>query len=117
MTTESKTPVVQESAGTSSPSAARVEPEAHHGGGFFGGVKRFFGFLGWVLTGFGLIGALRRRQAGRSKAEEIVLYTVHRSFYLWGLILMGFVGAFCVRHYPGGEQVWGWIYVFVLLYT
>jgi hypothetical protein len=85
--------------------------------GFVGGIKRVFSFIGWVLTGFGLIGAFRRRQAGAVRSEEIVVYTVHRSFYVWSLILVGFVGSFCVRHNFGHETGWGWIYVFVLLYT
>src|SRR4051794_25341568 len=86
-------------------------------GGFVGWVKRVFGFIGWVLTGFGLIGYFRRRQTGATRAEEIVVYTVHRSFYLWSLILVGFVGAFCVNHWDASKHTWGWIYIFVLLYT
>jgi hypothetical protein len=86
-------------------------------GGFVGWIKRVFGFIGWVLTGFGLIGYIRRRQTGAAKTEEIVLYTVHRSFYLWSLILVGFIGAFCVNHWKASEHTWGWIYIFVLLYT
>ena len=97
------------------PSATKIIPEESTG--FFAGVKRVFAFIGWVLTGFGLIGALRRRRSGSTKSEEIVVYTVHRSFYLWGLIVTGFVGSFCVRHWDRGHGVWGWIYVFVLLYT
>src|SRR5580765_1260561 len=85
--------------------------------GFFGGLKRIFHFVGWVLTGFGLIGALRRRRSTTTQQEEIVVYTVHSSFYLWGLILTGFIGSFCVRHFQHGHGVWGWIYLIVLLYT
>lgn len=84
--------------------------------GFTGGIKRIFSFIAWVLSGFGLIGAFRRRQSGAVRAEEIIVYTVHRSFYVWSLILAGFVGSSCVNHF--GHQVgWGWIYVLVLLYT
>jgi hypothetical protein len=85
--------------------------------GFLGGVKRIFQFIGWVLTGFGLIGALRRRRSASSLQEEIIVYSVHRSFYLWGLILTGFIGSICVRYFDRGHGVWGWIYVVVLLYT
>src|SRR4051812_5718969 len=88
------------------------------GGGFFARVKRIFAFLGWILTGFGLAGfVIRRRQTGASRAEEIVVYTVHPSFYLWAIILVGFVSAACVKHWPLSATTWGWVYVFVLLYT
>lgn len=84
--------------------------------GFFGGIKRIFSFILWVFSGFGLIGAFRRKVSGGTKSEEIIVHTVHRSFYVWSLILFGFVGSFCVRHFHH-EGVWGWIYIFVLLYT
>src|SRR6188768_2483542 len=107
----------------SAPVATSLGGEALHpsnggGGGFFAGVKRIFAFLGWILTGFGLIGfVFRRRQGGASRAEEIIVYTVHPSFYLWAIILVGFVAAACVKHWPAGGTTWGWVYVFVLLYT
>jgi hypothetical protein len=81
------------------------------------GVRKFFAFIGWVLTGFGLIGYFRRRGTGRSKAEEIVVYTVHSSFYLWAVILTGFVGGECVKHFPSTAPVWGWLWLFAMLYT
>src|SRR5690349_13237927 len=98
------------------PSAPPVTVVPEKGGGFGAGVKRIFSFIAWVLSGFGLIHAFRRRQTGATRAEEIVVYTVHRSFYVWSLILIGFVGSFCVRHF-GHPTGWGWIYVLVLLYT
>src|SRR5689334_11639982 len=67
--------------------------------GLFGGIKRFFGFIGWLLTGFGLLGAIRKHQRG--KADEIIVYTVHQSFYLWMIILVGFIAGLCVKHWPG----------------
>jgi hypothetical protein len=85
--------------------------------GFFGGIKRIFSFIAWVLSGFGLIGAIRRRRSGAMRAEEVVVHTVHCSFYVWSLILFGFVASFFVRHHFGHETIWGWLYVFVLLYT
>src|SRR4051812_28764374 len=84
--------------------------------GLWGGVKKAFGFIGWVLTGFGLL-RLFRHGRNQSNAEEIVVYTVHPSFYLWALILAGFISAACVNRWPGTAVTWGWIYVFVLLYT
>ncbi len=78
-----------------------------------GWTRRIFGFLGWLLTGFGLFSTPRRR----NKNEEIVVYAVHQSFFLWALLLTGFVGAECVKHWSGSAPVWGWVYLWVLLYT
>lgn len=74
-------------------------------------------FVLWILSGFGLLSYARKRRAAHGHADEIVVYTVHESFYLWALILAGFVGGACVRRWPGSEVTWGWIYLFVLLYT
>jgi hypothetical protein len=74
---------------------------------------RLFGFIGWVLTGFGLLGHLGRKK----DSEEVVVYAVHQSFFLWALILVGFVGAVFVSHWPGSAVVWGWVYLWVLMYT
>ncbi len=82
-----------------------------------GTFSRIGGFLWWLITGFGLLATLTRRKSARTKAEEIVVYCVHCSFFLWALILTGFVGAECVKHYPNTAHVWGWIYVWVLMYT
>jgi len=82
------------------------------------GVKRLGAFVVWVLTGFGLLGhLLRGRKATHGKPEEIVIYAVPRAFYLWALILVGFVSAAWVRHDPSTAGLWGWVYVWVLLYT
>jgi hypothetical protein len=79
-----------------------------------GAVRQFFGFLWWIITGFGLIGARRKL---RAQAEEIVVYSVHRAFFLWSVILVGFIAAACVHRFPHSALVWGWIYLFVMLYT
>jgi hypothetical protein len=110
-------PALTQTAPTITPLAPTTTVVPGHRVGFIGGIKRFFSFIVWVLTGFGLIGAFRRRSTGTTKMEEIVVYTVHRSFYLWSLILVGFVGGFWVHHFHRGEHLWGWIYIFVLLYT
>jgi hypothetical protein len=81
------------------------------------GIKRVLAFIAWILSGFGLVGYFARRRGGSTTSEGIVVYTVHRSFYLWALILAGFVSAACVKHWPGSGTAWGWIYVFVLLFT
>jgi len=78
--------------------------------------RRFFGFLGWIFTGFGLIPALLNRKNARYKSQEVTVYSAHRAFFLWALILVGFVAALAVRH-GGSPVVWGWIYVWTLLYT
>ncbi len=83
--------------------------------GFFGRVKRIFAFLGWMLTGFGLIGMFRKKSP--HQAEEIIVYSVHRSFFLWGIILFGFISSFFAYHWPSTAVTWGWLYVLVLLYT
>ena len=79
------------------PRTVAVEPQAS---GFFSGIRRIFAFLAWILTGFGLVGYFTRRKTGATKAEEIVVYTVHQSFYLWAIILVGFVASACVNHWP-----------------
>jgi len=73
--------------------------------------RRAISFTAWVATGFGLFASRRR------KPDEIVLYAVHQSFFLWALLLAGFIGAACVKTWPGTEVMWGWIYLWVLLYT
>lgn len=100
---------------TQSPSESNVSTVVRGGGATESLPKRIFGFLGWVFSGFGLFSRFRRSE--HMKTEEVVVYAVHQSFYLWALVLFGFVGAACVRHWPGSNVVWGWIYLWVLLYT
>jgi hypothetical protein len=99
------------------PQAADV-PQAHDAeqAGMFGTVRKLFSFLGWVFTGFGLVSLFRRSKL-RGSAEEIVVYTVHPSFYLWAIILLGFVASACVSYWPHSAIAWGWAYVLVLLCT
>lgn len=73
-------------------------------------------FLRSAAGGFGLWSFVQHRRARRFKVEEIAVYTVHRSFFLWALILTGFVASAAVRHH-GSPIVWGWVYAVVLLYT
>ena len=84
--------------------------------GFFAGTKRVGAFIWWLVTGFGLVGALSRRRNARFKVEEIVVYSVHRSFFLWAMILTGFIAAVSLRHH-GNPVIWGWIYIWVVFYT
>jgi hypothetical protein len=101
-TTSDPTPV------TSAPAVVRkIPPESWF--------SRIFGFLGWLLSGFGLFSHLRR--LGSRNSEEIVVYSVHPSFFLWALVLIGFLGGEMVHHMPHEAVFWGWLYVWVLLYT
>jgi hypothetical protein len=80
-------------------------------------------FVGRMLGGFGFVRFLRTRfGAGNGAArgasgDEIVVYCVHRSFYLWALIFVGFIGSACVRRWPTTAGLWGWLYALVLIYT
>jgi hypothetical protein len=101
--------------GAVQPSAPEARTE-ESSGGIFGGVKRLGAFLWWLVTGFGLLGALSRRRTARFKVEEIVVYSVHRSFYLWAMIVTGFCASAAVRHH-GNPVLWGWVYIWVVFYT
>jgi len=98
------------------PATAPLPHPAHHHT-FLASVHRVGAFIWWILTGFGLFSHLFSRGKSHARSEEIVVYTVHPSFYLWALILTGFIAAPCVKSWPGSAVAWGWIYVFVLLYT
>src|SRR5438874_354854 len=81
-----------------------------------GGRLRAVGaFFWWLLTGFGLLSA--RRKGTLQQSEEIVIYCVHRAFFLWSIIVIGFVASACVNHHVGSPIFWGWIYLFAMLYT
>ena len=53
---------------------------------------------------------------GRKHSESVVVYSAHPSFFLWLLILAGFVGAWVVNKQWLSPEVAGWIYVWVLVY-
>jgi hypothetical protein len=53
---------------------------------------------------------------GRKHAESVVVYSAHPSFFLWLLILAGFVSAWVVNKQWLSPEVAGWIYVWVLVY-
>ena len=101
------------------PAAVQDHPQQLHVPfhvGAWHSLKRVGAFTLWLLTGFGLLGHLVGRKRA-TRTEEIVVYSVPRSFFLWAIILTGFVAAACLRHYPGTALLWGWIYIWVLLYT
>jgi hypothetical protein len=113
MTQTQSSPTLGPSPQTTAPAAPSTAPT----GGFFAGLKRFGAFLVWIFTGFGLLGVLRRRRSARFKVEEISVYCLHRSFFLWAIILTGLIGSFAVRHHGGSATLWGWVYAWVLVYT
>jgi len=57
------------------------------------------------------------RKERRSKTSEMVMYSLHQAFFLWPLIVAGFVGAALVQARPDLAGQWGWAYVWVLLWT
>src|SRR5882724_12714866 len=52
----------------------------------------------------------------RGNIDEVTVYSAHPSFFLWLLILVGFVSASIVEHAPDWAGFFGWLYVWVLLY-
>ncbi len=52
----------------------------------------------------------------RGKIDEVTVYSAHPSFFLWLLIVVGFVSAAVVNRYPDWAGFFGWLYVWVLVY-
>lgn len=52
----------------------------------------------------------------RGNMEEVTVYSAHPSFFLWLLIAVGFVSTSIVRSEPQLAGLFGWLYVWVLLY-
>ena len=52
----------------------------------------------------------------RGNIDEVTVYSAHPSFFLWALILVGFISSAVVRRVPDWAGVFGWIYVLLLLY-
>ncbi len=97
------------------PAVQVISHDTHRG--FFGWIRKVGEFLLWILSGFGLLGAIFGRKSSRTKSEEVIVYCVHRSFFLWLLILVGFVSAAFVNYETMAAGVCGWIYVVTLLLT
>jgi hypothetical protein len=108
------TPVLAKSAAAPHDHPQQLQIPFHVGA--WHSLKRAGAFTWWLVTGFGLLGHLVGRKRA-TRTEEIVVYSVPRSFFLWAIILTGFVAAVCLRHYPDTALLWGWIYIWVLLYT
>src|SRR4051794_254015 len=115
---KSTRPVVTESLlPPTDPSLADAERANQHPVRF--ALGKIFPFIGWVLSGFGLFPLLWRQFFGDKNArhnyEEVVVYSVHRSFFLWLIILAGFVCAPIANHTQshGVQTFLGWFYVVV----
>jgi hypothetical protein len=52
----------------------------------------------------------------RGNIDEVTVYSAHPSFFLWLLILVGFVSAAIVHRSPHLAGFFGWLYVWVMLY-
>jgi hypothetical protein len=52
----------------------------------------------------------------RGNIDEVTVYSAHPSFFLWLLILFGFVSAAIVHRSPHLAGFFGWFYVWVMLY-
>ncbi len=52
----------------------------------------------------------------RGNLDEVTVYSAHPSFFLWLLILVGFVSASIVGRQPNLAGFFGWLYVWVLMY-
>src|SRR3954447_5378322 len=52
----------------------------------------------------------------RGNIDEVTVYSAHPSFFLWLIILVGFVSAAIVRRSPDWAGFFGWFYVWVMLY-
>jgi hypothetical protein len=81
-------------------------------------IRRVIGFIGWLFTGLGFFRIFHRSKKTQ-RLDEIVVYSVHRSFFLWAIILSGFAFSAIVARWPGPrlELVLGWAYVWIVLYT
>src|SRR5690348_8900923 len=65
-----------------------------------------------IFAPFTAVGYLVR---GRSKIDEIVVYSAPPAFYLWIVIAVGFLLKFLVPVYLS-ELAGGWIYIFTLIF-
>ena len=52
----------------------------------------------------------------RGNIDEVTVYSAHPSFFLWLLILVGFVSAAIVHRSQDWAGFFGWFYVWVMLY-
>jgi hypothetical protein len=80
--------------------------------GFFGSIIRAtIDFVGAVVS------APLVMIRGRRDSDSLIVYTAHPSFYLWMLILTGFILSFLVRREWLSASSGGWLYIWVLVYS
>lgn len=96
-----------------------VAAETESGGGFGGFIKKVFQFVFWVITGFGYFSTQRDPNGNPNR---IVVYSVHRAFYVWLAVVLGFVGGALVKYIDpqlegNTSLLLGWAYVAVLMVT
>lgn len=104
------------------PGLPTVQTQTESSGGFMGFIKRVFGFLWWVISGFGLFAGHKDE---KGFPDRIVVYSVHHAFYLWFPVVLGFVGSAIVRwtepSSPNPDRllpiILGWMYVFSVVIT
>jgi hypothetical protein len=60
--------------------------------------------------------AVGRLVSGKSKIDEITVYSAPRAFFLWFVIAMGFVLQMLVPTHILTEQAGAWIFIFALIY-
>jgi hypothetical protein len=68
-------------------------------------------FVYWVV-----LMPLRIFKARKNAPDEVVVYSVHPSFFLWMLVAVGFVLAWIAGTFEGTADVLGWIYVWSIVY-
>ncbi len=52
----------------------------------------------------------------RGNIDEVTVYSAHPSFFLWLVIIVGFVSAAVVNKSPDWDGFFGWLYIWVLLF-
>lgn len=93
-------------------STPKKVPVRHH--------KRVIQILGGAGKGlFHLVtlNAFNGSQKAKFKMEEVAVYCVHRSFFLWAMIFFGFLLGSLIKHYPVHAEGFSWAYIMVVFYT
>ncbi len=70
----------------------------------------------WQFTKFMVTLPVAIVRGRRGNLEEVTVYSAHPSFFLWLLIAVGFISAAVVAQKPAWAGVFGWLYVWVLVY-
>jgi hypothetical protein len=97
--------------GTRSPEIVESHPERPRRQIIRPAIKAVFQFARFMIS-LPLV-LIRGR---RGNIDEVTVYSAHPSFFLWLLIVVGFVSASIVSREPQWSGFFGWLYVWVLLY-